>query len=125
MILKKELPLQQKMKGADYIPILVESLKEILPEKIILFGSYASGTQSEGSDLDILVVTGDDEIPSSFAEKSQIYLRVSHSISNIKEKFPVDLIVHTKAMHRKFIETNSLFSREILTNGKILYEKNY
>ncbi|MBC8316018.1 MAG: nucleotidyltransferase domain-containing protein [Bacteroidetes bacterium] len=111
------------MKGADYIPILVEKLKQILPEKIILFGSYASGNPSEDSDLDILVVTGDDEIPSSFAEKSQIYLRVSRSISEVKEKFPVDLIVHTKAMHRKFIKLNSLFAREVLTNGKVLYEK--
>ncbi len=111
------------MEGADYIPILVDKLKQILPEKIILFGSYASGFPSEDSDLDILVVTGDDEIPSSFAEKSRIYLRVSRLISEVKEKFPVDLIVHTKAMHRKFIEMDSLFAREVLTNGKVLYEK--
>ena len=112
------------MTGLNYIPLLIEKLKSTQPEKIILFGSYAYGIPTENSDLDILVVTGDEIIPSSFSEKSQIYLRISKSISDIKMKFPIDLIVHTKAMHQKFIELNSLFARELLTKGKVLYEKN-
>lgn len=113
------------MTGFSYIPLLIERLKQTQPEKVILFGSYAYGEPSEDSDLDILVVTGDDLIPSSFAEKSRIYLRISRAISDIKKEFPVDLIVHTKAMHKRFIEYNSLFARELLTKGKVLYEKNY
>jgi len=112
------------MTGLNYLPLLIEKLKSTQPEMIILFGSYAYGTPTENSDLDILVVTADDIIPASFSEKSKIYLRVSHSISDIKAKFPIDLIVHTKAMHQKFIELNSLFARELLTKGKVLYEKN-
>jgi predicted nucleotidyltransferase len=112
------------MKGFSYIPLLIEKLKLTQPEKIILFGSYAYGEPSEGSDLDILVVTSDDVIPSSFSEKSLIYLKISKSISEIKKDFPVDLIVHTKAMHQKFIENDSLFARELLTKGRVLYEKN-
>lgn len=112
------------MTGFSYIPELVEKLKQTQPEKIILFGSYAYGEPSEESDLDILVVTGDEIIPSSFSEKSQIYLRVSRVISDIKKEFPIDLIVHTKAMHRRFVENNSLFARELLLKGKVLYEKN-
>ncbi len=112
------------MTGINYIPLLVEKLLTTEPEKIILFGSYAYGSPDTDSDIDILVVTGDDIIPSSFSEKSGIYLRVSKTISDIKKEFPVDLIVHTKAMHRKFIELNSLFAKELLTRGKVLYEKN-
>jgi uncharacterized protein len=112
------------MKGLIYIPLIVQNLIASNPEKIILFGSYAYGTANEESDLDILVVTGDEFIPSSFAEKSNIYLKISKTISDIKKEFPVDLIVHTKAMHLKFIENNSLFALEILSKGKILYEKN-
>jgi uncharacterized protein len=112
------------MTGLNYIPLLIEKLKSTQPEKIILFGSYAYGEPNEDSDLDILVVTGDDIIPSSFSEKSRIYLRIAQSISDVRSVFPIDLIVHTKAMHRKFIELNSSFSRELLTKGKILYEKN-
>lgn len=112
------------MTGLNYIPLIVEKLKSTQPEKIILFGSYAYGDPTDSSDLDILVVTGDKTIPSSFAEKSKIYLKISQSISDIKKDFPVDLIVHTKAMHQKFIEENSLFARELLMKGKVLYEKN-
>ena len=112
------------MTGLNYIPLIIEKLKSTQPEKIILFGSYAYGEPTVISDLDILVVTGDNTIPTSFSEKSQIYLRISQAISEIKKEFPIDLIVHTKAMHQKFIEINSLFARELLTKGKMLYEKN-
>jgi hypothetical protein len=69
-------------------------------------------------------VTSDNILPLNFAEKSQIYLQESKVISEIKKEFPVDLIVHTKAMHQKFIELDSLFARELLSKGKVLYEKN-
>ncbi len=112
------------MTGHRYISLVLEGLKSTNPEKIILFGSYAYGQPDEQSDLDILVVTGDDFIPSSFSEKSKIYLRIARSISEIKKEFPIDLIVHTKAMHQKFIEYDSLFARELSAKGKVLYEKN-
>jgi len=112
------------MTGINYIPLLIEKLLPTQPEKIILFGSYAYGEPNINSDIDILVVTGDEFIPASFSEKSKIYLRISKAISEIKEKFPVDLIVHTKPMHRKFIEIDSLFARELQLKGKVLYEKN-
>ena len=112
------------MKGEKYIPLLVERIKKESPEKIILFGSYAYGEPTEDSDIDILVVTSETRMPADYSEKSQIYLRIAHTITDIQKQFPVDLIVHTLAMHEKFIETNSLFCRELLLNGKILYEKN-
>lgn len=112
------------MSGLDYIPQIIEKLKSTQPEKIILFGSYAYGQPNNDSDLDILVVTNDNFIPSNFSEKSKIYLKISRAISEIKKEFPVDLIVHTKAMHQKFIKLNSLFAHELLTKGKVLYEKN-
>jgi len=111
------------MTGLNYLPLIVEKLKSIDPEKIILFGSYAYGEPTEDSDIDIMVVTSDEKIPKNFNEKSLIYLRVSKSISDIKREFPVDLIVHTKAMHEKFIELDSLFSQELLQKGRILYER--
>jgi len=36
--------------------LIVERLKPLNPEKIILFGSYAYGTPNEDSDIDICVV---------------------------------------------------------------------
>ena len=40
-------------------PEIVEALRPLNPERIILFGSYAYGTPHEESDLDICVVEKD------------------------------------------------------------------
>ena len=111
------------MTGFSFIPLIVEKLLPTEPEKIILFGSYAYGEPNENSDIDILVVTKDETIPKSFTEKSMLYIQVSKMISDIKKNYPVDLIVHTKAMHELFIQKNSMFAKELISKGKVLYEK--
>lgn len=113
------------MKADAYIPVIVERLKKIHPHKIILFGSYAYGDASADSDIDLLVVTDSDEFPKNYREKTETYLAVSRVIRDIKRQVPVDLIVHTKPMHKKFIELESLFSKEILQKGIVLYEADY
>lgn len=49
---------------------IVEKLKPLNPRKIILFGSYAYGTPTEESDLDICVINND--FTSKIKEKSKI-----------------------------------------------------
>ena len=95
------------------------------PYKIIIFGSHAYGGPGPESDVDLLVVTEDDFLPKCFSEKNAIYLKISNSITEIEKRIPVDLIVHTKAMHRKFLEMDSLFSRKVQSDGKVLYEKTH
>lgn len=53
---------------------IVEKLKPINPLKIILFGSYAYGTPTEDSDLDICVVK--QEVKSKSKEKREIRERL-------------------------------------------------
>ncbi|MFC2087173.1 nucleotidyltransferase domain-containing protein [Bacteroidota bacterium] len=112
------------MKRSKYIKPLIEKIKEVNPARIILFGSYAYGEPDEDSDIDILVVTSDDFVPQSFDEKMKINLAISGLISEIKSKHPVDLIVHTIPMHKKFISMESMFSKKIISEGKIVYEGN-
>ena len=102
-------------------PQIIERLMPLSPDKIILFGSYAYGTPTEESDIDLYVVTSDENIPSSWREKMDIKLKVSHALKDLKEKYDFDLIVHTKAMNQKFYKMGSLFSKEIFKNGNILY----
>ena len=101
---------------------ILERLKPIHPQKVILFGSYAYGEPHKDSDIDLLVVTQDNFIPQNFREKTAIYLRVARMIQAIEEKMPIDLIVHTKKMHEKFLALNSMFCRKIVRDGVILYE---
>ena len=45
------------MTPLDHLPIIIERLRQALhPQRIVLFGSYATGTAGPDSDLDLLVV---------------------------------------------------------------------
>ena len=101
---------------------ITDRLKSIGIEKLILFGSYAYGTPDDDSDIDLLVVTDDDFIPADFKQKSEIYLKVAGLLRDIEKTTPIDLIVHTKKMYRKFINLNSMFSRKIQKDGLVLYD---
>src|SRR5262245_1737117 len=83
------------------------------PEKIILFGSYAYGTPHEDSDVDILVV---------MPARSQ--LRAAYRIDVACEPcFPLDIVVRTPENMRWRLEEGDSFLREIVSRGKVLYEK--
>jgi len=82
-------------------------------EKVVLFGSYAEGIATEDSDVDLLVIC-------SFEGKS-----VNKSVEirmKLRPKFPLDLIVRTPEKVRQRLEMGDDFMREILQEGKVLYE---
>ena len=106
----------------QYFPLLLNRLQQLDLFRVILFGSYASGTPVAGSDIDLLVVLDSDDYPETYREKSELYLQVSRIIRDIRQQIPVDLIVQTRAMYEKFVEMDSLFAREIREKGKVLYE---
>ena len=92
--------------------------------KVILFGSYANGTQSDDSDIDLLVVTNDTFVFDSFAQKMEIKLKIANALNSLRKFADIDLIVHTKPMHDRFIQLNSGFKKEILSTGSVIYEAN-
>jgi predicted nucleotidyltransferase len=111
--------------GKQYLPEIVARLQPLDPAKIILFGSQASGDADEDSDLDLLVVTSSDKLPASHREMEEAYLEVARLLRDVRRQAPVDLIVHTQPMHARFIEMNSLFAREVLQKGIVLYEADH
>ncbi len=109
------------MQKQNYIEDLINQLKVINPNLIILFGSYAYGTPNEDSDIDMLVVTNDDFMPKNYNEQLEYRLSIKKLIRDTAKKVPVDLLIYTKPMFEKFKALNSSFSKEILENGiKIL-----
>ena len=50
------------MKNHNYIDLLIKALKQSDPYKIILFGSYAAGTATDDSDIDIVVILDNDDV---------------------------------------------------------------
>ncbi|MDT8442422.1 MAG: nucleotidyltransferase domain-containing protein [Desulfuromonadales bacterium] len=96
---------------------IVEALRPLAPERVILFGSHAWGEPDCDSDLDLYVVTSDDEIPQNFRERSALYQRYAFALEKLYGKIAIDLIVHTRVMHRQFVQQDSLFCRKIMTAG--------
>ncbi|MGC8778682.1 MAG: nucleotidyltransferase domain-containing protein [Candidatus Caldatribacteriaceae bacterium] len=84
------------------------------PEKIILFGSLARGEVSEESDIDLLVIKK--------TEDPRMYRR-SKALSGIPRKVPLDVLILTPEEVKFLEEKQSPFIREILTQGKVLYER--
>ena len=104
----------------EILSTLTNSLKLY---KVILFGSSATGKAKKDSDIDLIVVTDDDFMPRNYEENMKNYLKVSAVLRDIKVRLPIDLIVHTKPMHEKFIDLGSMFSKDVMRKGEILYEK--
>lgn len=96
---------------------IFERLKPFELEKIILFGSYAYGKPNKYSDIDLYIVTKDEFIPQSYAERRELVRKFSNALMDIRLRIPMDLIVHTKAMYIRFKKLNSYFAREILRKG--------
>jgi predicted nucleotidyltransferase len=83
------------------------------PDRIILFGSHAYGSPNEGSDVDLLIVMpAKDET----AQATRIRLAVPRD-------FPMDLIVRTPDNLRRRLEQGDCFLREIVSKGKVLYDR--
>ena len=83
------------------------------PDKIILFGSHAYGRPHADSDVDILVIM---PCRNQLHQAFQIELACD-------PPFPLSLIVRTPANLKWRLEEGELFHTEIVTKGKVLYEK--
>jgi uncharacterized protein len=100
-----------------------DALTPLCPEKVIVFGSYAWGRPTEDSDIDLYVVTQDDFMPATYEQRMQNHLRVASLLRDLNKQVAIDLIVHTKPMHDAFVRLDSMFAREIMARGKVLYER--
>jgi predicted nucleotidyltransferase len=85
------------------------------PCKIILFGSYGYGTPTADSDVDLLVILD------TLVRPMDRYLRVSHLLR--PRPFPLDLLVKTPEEIAQALDRNDPFMREIIAQGRVLYER--
>lgn len=95
---------------------LIEKLKPIEPQKIILFGSYAKGKGSKNSDVDLLIIKKTKKRPSQ---------RVAEVLKYVWGAIPhIEPQVMTPEEFEKAIKENRFFiTQEVLKHGKVIYEK--
>ena len=86
------------------------------PQKIILFGSYVTGSAGEDSDVDILVI---------LPFKGDAIRKSTEILKTVQPRIPVDLLVRTPDYVRQRLEWNDFFLREIMDQGKTLYESSH
>ncbi len=101
--------------GKSLRPAVQKIVAELKPEKVILFGSYAYGTPNPHSDVDLLVIM---KTRASLKERSWSVSRLL-----LPRPFPVDILVKTPKEVEKALEAGDFFLKEILTRGKVLYDR--
>lgn len=111
-----------RIRGGDkqvkkHIQDLCEQIvRAVHPLKIILFGSYAYGKPTEDSDIDLLVVMPFDDHPHEQAFRIR---------QKIEHRMPMDLLVRTPEYVADRIAIEDFFMKEILEQGKVIYEASY
>jgi len=94
---------------------IVEAIKPLGPERIVLFGSYAYGNPTEDSDLDICVVKKD------YSSKIEEKRKIRQALKAIK--IPKDILVPSLEEYEFYRrEINSVFN-DIESKGVVLWQK--
>lgn len=98
------------------IRIVVDDIvREIKPDKVILFGSYARKQQTPDSDLDVFVVAR------LRGTSSQRIRRVRRAIT--ANGFGLDVVVRSPKQVKKSLAGRDWFVHEVFEEGKVLYER--
>ena len=99
------------------LDLIKESVLKTVPaESIYLFGSYAYGTQSENSDLDIYVVVPDSIQTHPLDIGAEIRARLYK-----KRTIPMDLLVGKSSVFNRRKQSLTL-ENTIMQDGVLLYE---
>ena len=103
------------MIGAQTIQDLCNHIvQEFHPDRIILFGSYAYGTPTTDSEVDLLVV-----LP--FEDKN--FWKSLEILNRTNPRFPIDLLARRPDdPDRRYREGDPLI-RDVLDHGKVLSER--
>jgi len=102
-------------------PELLESIvKRIVdgyhPDKIILFGSYAYGTPTEESDIDLFIVKDDNrKSVDRFCEVMRILMDV--------KGIPIEPLIFTRTELSNRMNLKDDFIMEIMDKGRVMYER--
>jgi len=109
--------------SADVISKIVQCLIGFNVYKIILFGSYARGTATEDSDIDLVVILDTDKFAKTVDERLDRRRPISTALLEVNYQFPMDIIVYSKGEFEFLDKKESDFIREIKNTGIEIYAK--
>lgn len=108
------------MRKPQHIHRVIQQIISVLkeryqPERIILFGSYASGTPHRDSDIDLLIVK------STGKPFFQRLVEVRRFVLDVWQGRPFDPVVLTPTELERRLKNGDQFFQEILHHGNVLY----
>ena len=86
------------------------------PDRIILFGSYAYGTPTEDSDLDLLVVKGGDE-----RRKIERLVEIGNLARSVPDAPAMDILVLNATEEWRARQIRFVVEHKALRDGRELY----
>ena len=107
----------------EYLSQILAALSSEPVEKVILFGSAASGQIGPDSDLDLLIVMDTDYLPRTYQERMEYRLEIQRKVRDIRKKVALDLLIFTRAEYKLVTQDMSSFMRDVHDLGKVIYEK--
>jgi predicted nucleotidyltransferase len=116
------MPIDEKLRTEKITPELIDYIvekivREIQPEKIILYGSYARGDFHKDSDVDLFIIK-DSEGASRMMERKVDGLFNGRLFSlDIRVRKPSEVAWNFRAQ-------NPFYLFHIFKDGKVLYDKN-
>ena len=100
----------------DQISTIIQ--REMKPEKIILFGSYAYGAPAKGSDIDLLIIK---DIPKNQVRKQRLLARKKLRAAILQYDIDIDIIIDSQQRIEERKALGDMFLKEITEKGKIVY----
>ncbi len=98
---------------------IIERLVPLNPDKIILFGSYAYGTPTEDSDIDLFLLKDDLRLDELDSYELKAREKIRELIYKYKIGFDI-LSAPTKYIEKK---EDFFYKIDVLKNGKVWYEQ--
>ena len=94
----------------DYVEEVVKNLN---PYLVILFGSFATGSINEGSDVDILVVADFEE---GFLD------RIKKLMATNKFGIPIEPVGYTPEEFKEMKKRKNAFIMDVIEKGKVMHK---
>ncbi len=102
---------------AQVIDNIVKTLaRDYRPERIILFGSYATRAEDPDSDVDLLIIK---DTSKRFLDR---WVEVRRILAGTHPGVPLDAVVLTRKELKQRLDSGDQFVAGILKDGKVLYE---
>ena len=100
-----------------FVELVVETTN---PDKIILFGSYAYGTPTDDSDLDLLVIKNGKDFTYDYEAELSALVYFKRKQMNISTRY--DILFCTDRQINHTLENSNAIA-DALKKGRVMYER--